>query len=91
MSAKTAAKVPRLRLWTLARWGCCRQMRTREEIEAALRFAEERYAAAESVKNTSQWSSAEYLQARGFCMLWAGRIDAYRFVLKVPAREPRSI
>ena len=66
-------------------------MRTREEIEAALRFAEERYAAAESVKNTSQWSCAEYLQSRGFCILWAGRIDAYRFVLKVPAREPRSI
>ena len=56
-------------------------MRTREEIEAALRFAEERHAAAESVKNTSQWSGAEYLQARDFCMLWAGRIDAYRFVL----------
>ena len=56
-------------------------MRTREEIESALRFAEQQYAEAEWVKNSSRYNTPEYFQAQGFSALWAGRIDAYRFVL----------
>ena len=56
-------------------------MRTREEIEAALRFAEEKYTAAKSVIDTGRYGSPEYYEAQGFMTLWAGRIDAYRFVL----------
>jgi hypothetical protein len=57
-------------------------MRTREEIEAALRYAEERHAMEELVKNTSRYNSPNYCQAQRFSALWAGRIDAYRFVLE---------
>jgi hypothetical protein len=60
-------------------------MRSREEIEAALRFAEQRYTAVELVLTTSRYGSPEYYAAQQFMMLWAGRIDAYRFVLKRPA------
>jgi hypothetical protein len=56
-------------------------MKTREEIKAALRFAEQQYAKAEWVKNSSRYNTPEYCQAQGFSALWAGRIHAYLFVL----------
>jgi hypothetical protein len=60
-------------------------MRTREEIEAALRYAEQRFTVHESVTHTSRYGSPDYHEAQGFMTLWAGRIDAYRFVLKIKA------
>ena len=56
-------------------------MRTRKEIEAALRFAEQQYAKAEWVKNSSRYDTLDYCQSQTFSALWAGQIDAYRFVL----------
>ena len=56
-------------------------MRSREEIEAALRYAEQRFAVHKSVTRSSRYGSPDYYEAQGFTTLWAGRIDAYRFVL----------
>jgi hypothetical protein len=56
-------------------------MRTRKEIEVALRFAEQQYATEESAIIASPYGSREYCVARIASALWAGKIDAYRFVL----------
>ena len=56
-------------------------MRTRKEIESTLRFAEQRYAAELLDMNTNGYDTPEYDRARYLSALWAGRVDAYRFVL----------
>ena len=59
-------------------------MKTRKEIELALCFAEQQHAAEESIMRAtraSPYDSSEYCRARVASALWAGRIDAYRFVL----------
>jgi hypothetical protein len=56
-------------------------MRTREEIEAALRFAEQQHARAESIRCASPYNSSAYCMAETASAVWASRIDAYRFVL----------
>ena len=56
-------------------------MRTRAEVESALRFAREQHTVAEARYKNADYESGDEHQALGYVHLWAGRIAAYEFVL----------
>ena len=63
------------------------KMRNRAEVESALRFAQNRQAAESAAFQASAYGSEEYRTSATLMLLWAGRIDAYEYVLRIESES----
>lgn len=67
----------------LANQNAKRAMRSRAEVEAALKFAREKYKQIDRIRSNGDNPGHKRESATVLCQLWAGRIDAYQFVLGI--------
>ncbi len=66
------------------------KMRTRAEIESALRHSRNREAAEESTAKSAQYDSGEYRRAVSLATMWGGYVAALEYVLRLDRGEAIS-
>jgi hypothetical protein len=65
------------------------KMKTRQEIEASLKYSRKYRALAKEKIETATYGSSERLLAHIDAALWLGRIEAYKEILGMTESEPK--